>query len=300
MKHLKNLVLFVLLASAQFAYSDEACDACDPCYMGTECDLCNISLCDMEFELYADALYWHNDLSLITNDGKTDHDYNWGWRIGASAYWNSWDIGFRYTSFSSTAKRDVQFGENAVVAASEFDYDVFDVELGRACCICEGILFRPFFGGKFARIKVDNRNIDQLTPDGKLKLDGCGLYVGFDNRWQICSFNVCDRSIPVALVSRFSTGVLDGDFKYSVEGEEGSAKDCQFIPVHELYAGLEFRMCGLCNADAFFQVGYEVQYWGWRGDRISRIPQAQAIGFVSDSLSHLGVGGLVLRLGANF
>lgn len=300
MKHLKNLVLFVLLASAQFAYSDEACDACDPCYMGTECDLCNISLCDMEFELYADALYWHNDLSLITNDGKTDHDYNWGWRIGASAYWNSWDIGFRYTSFSSTAKRDVQFGESSVVAASEFDYDVFDVELGRACCICEGILFRPFFGGKFARIKVDSRNIGFIDRwlDGKLKLDGCGLYVGFDNRWQICSFNVCDRSIPVALVSRFSTGVLDGDFKYSVEGEEGSAKDCQFIPVHELYAGLEFRMCGLCNADAFFQVGYEVQYWGWKGGGIP--VQPPVIASVGDSLSHLGVGGLVLRLGANF
>jgi len=294
MKHLRNLVLFALLASAQFAYSADACDPCDPCYTGTECDLCNVDFCDMEFEVYVDALYWHgcsNDLFINSTSDHISPDYDWGWRIGASAYWNSWDIGFRYTSFSSKTKNEVEFGSEVIVDAQyKFDYDVFDIEVGRACCICEGILFRPFIGGKFADIKIHHENIFSANETNKQKLDGCGLYIGFDNRWQMCSFNACDCNIPVALVSRLSTGVLDGDFKFSDSSSEFSVvyKDCQFVPVHELYAGLEFRMCGLCNADAFFQIGYETQYWGWKDED----------GF--SDIAHLGVGGLVLRFGANF
>lgn len=291
MKHLKNLVLFVLLASAQFAYSNEACDPCDPCYMGTECDLCNVDFCDMEFEVYVDALYWHgcsNDLFIGDTNTNVDPDYSWGWRIGASAYWNSWDIGIRYSSFSTKTDDQLVVVEDTFNYSYDLDYDVFDVELGRACCICEGILFRPFVGAKFARIEVEHENIFDIAVTNNQKLEGAGLYIGFDNRWQMCSFNMCDCSIPVALVSRLSTGVMDVDFKRSVDGSEIEFKDCQFVPVHELYTGLEFRMCGLCNADAFFQIGYETQYWGWRA-----VDE-------SNDLAHLGVGGLVLRFGANF
>ena len=290
MKHLRNLVLFVLLASSQFAYSAEGCDPCDPCYATTECDLCNVSFCDMEFEAYVDALYWHgcsNNLYIYENDENMNPDYSWGWRIGASAYWNTWDFGFRYTSFNANTKNEVNYGsESFATAEYKFDYQVFDLEVGRACCICDGIMFRPFLGGKFAEIKIDHINFDE-SDHYEVKLSGAGLYVGFDNRWQICSFDVCDRSIPVALVSRVSTGVLDADFKTG-EHEEFEYKECQFVPVHDLYAGLEFRMCGLCDADAFFQIGYEAQYWGFR--------QIDSDG----ELSHLGLGGLVLRFGANF
>lgn len=304
MKHLRNLVLFVMLASAQFAYSAAACDPCDPCNTATECDLCNVSFCDMEFELYVDALYWHADGSRFElEDGDSlCSDYNWGWRIGGSAYWNSWDFGFRYTSLDASTKKTIQtVAELIVHLEHEVDYQVFDLEVGRSCCICEGILFRPFLGARFAEVKqrFSGAEVKQRfsgSEEGSIesfrfvqqKFTGEGLYIGFDNRWQICSFNVCDRSIPVALVSRVSTGVLDGDFKFTESKGEYEYKDCQFVPVHELYAGLEFRMCDLCGVEGFMQLGYEAQYWGWKN-----------IDDPEDA-AHLGLGGMVLRFGARF
>lgn len=293
MKHLRNLVLFVMLASAQFAYSGEACDPCDPCYTTTECDLCNVSFCDMEFELYVDALYWHSnaDTFFAENNDDVCPDYSWGWRIGGSAYWNTWDFGFRYTAFDASADLSLTPSEDVNTWEKKIDFKVFDLEVGRACCVCEGILFRPFFGGKFADIEHSETLTigDSVDTLYKRKFKGSGLYVGADTRWQICSFDVCDRSIPVALVSRVSTGVMDGDFKQQEgESDEDLQEDCQFVPVHEVYAGLEFRMCDLCGAEGFMQLGYEAQYWGWR--------EAS-----SDSdIAHLGLGGLVLRFGANF
>lgn len=304
MKKLKTLFLFVLLATAQFAYSEQECDPCDPCYMQNSCNLCDVSFCDVEFEVYVDALYWHvcsGDLDRYIGgvDNVTrsiDPGYSWGWRIGASAYWNSWDLGFRYTSFCKSRKEKFNYGitdsNEDVYSKFEFDFHVWDVEVGRECCVCEGMLFRPFFGGKFADIDVKANYIDDPLVRAKTDYDGCGLYVGFDSRWQICSFNACDRCIPVSLVSRFSTGVMDSDFKQRLKGELGDSsskyKDCQFVPVHEVYAGFELRTCDLFCADAFFQAGYEAQYWGWREYN------------ASDDITHLGLGGLVLRFGGNF
>lgn len=292
MKHLRNLVLFVMLASAQSAFSGEACDPCDPCNTTTECDLCNVSFCDMEFELYVDALYWHANAGswYPESDDALCPDYSWGWRIGGSAYWNTWDFGFRYTSLNSSSDITIGSGESFTNYKKKVDYQVFDLEVGRACCICDGIMFRPFLGGKFADIESSRTVSGSEDFFVRKKFEGEGLYVGFDSRWQICSFNVCDRSIPVALVSRVSTGVMDGDFKE--HGNDGGdlfdEKDCQFVPVHEVYAGLEFRLCDLCGVEGFFQLGYEAQYWGWR--------ELDA----SEDISHLGLGGLVMRFGANF
>lgn len=314
MRSLKNLVLFLLLASAQFGYSAESCKPCDPCYSATECDLCNFSFCDLDFKLYADALYWHADAD-SHYPRESNHalcpDYAWGWRIGGSVNWNCWDVGVRYTSIHPSAEKlnifelsdeieietePTEMSPKQIVIEldsfkKEIDYRVFDFEVGRSCCICSGMLFRPFIGGKFADIKLTSEFDILLLSDDyyERKFEGCGLYAGADFRWQICSFSVCDYNIPIAFVSRVSTGVMDGDFEQVDGGDnENIQKDCQFIPVHDVYAGLEFRMRGLCNADAFMQIGYEAQYWGWRESN-------------SDSdIAHLGLGGLVLRFGAHF
>ncbi len=304
MKFLRNMALGVLLVTSQFAYSANSCDPCDPCYTGNECNLCDIDWCDISFSAYVDALYWHvcsGDTDRDFFDGENTRyvalnpDYTWGWRIGAAAHWDCWDLGLRYTSFNSKTTEDftLNFEESSVELKYDFDYDVLDLELGRTCCVCDGLTLRPFAGGKFAWIDVDAENLNSESQGGvKMDYNGYGLYVGLGGRWQLCSISACDCDIPLALVSRLSTGVMDSDFKQTFSGNSSvsadSIKDCLFVPVHEVYLGLEFRMCGLCNADAFLQLGYEAQYWGWREyDE-------------NDDITHLGLGGLVLRFGANF
>lgn len=298
MKILKNLIFGILLTSAHFTHAFDGYDHCDPCYDQSTCDFLCVDFCNMEFSLYADALYWHlHSTDLVLGDGSFDKltpGNDWGWRAGGSARWNVWDLSLRYTSFRSKADKEAHFDQVPIVAKYAFDYRVFDAELGASCCICDGLLFRPFLGVKFANIDVTDDHVSELERDFTQELDGSGLYIGASSHWKLCSFNACGCCIPVAFVCRMSTGILDSDFTRTEppippEKERRESKAFRFIPVHEVYAGLEFRMCVLCDADAFFQIGYEAQYWGWKG-------------IAEDALSHayLGVGGLVLRLGANF
>jgi hypothetical protein len=340
MKLFRLLAAVALLGTAQMAYSaNYDCDPCDPCYTGPSCDICDIDFCDMEFSVYVDALYWktnHGNLSyefpLVEGDEPDRHslcgDYNWGYRLGAAASWNGWDLGLRYTSLKTSTSRSHlstdELGEVIVLTddlrvSHKVDFQVLDLELGRTCCVCEGVTLRPFVGGKFAWIdskrKFDNTVTEIIsvepivTTNNEVKdsidFDGKGLYIGFDSRWELCSFDLCDMNVPLALVTRASTGILDADFDHKSTFEDliptetsitsSSISKCHYVPVHELYAGLEFAFCGLCNMDAFVQVGYEVQYWGFEG----------YTGFfdvfsLDNSSTHLGMGGLVLRFGAGF
>lgn len=303
MKFLRNLALGVLLASTQFVNA-ASCDPCDPCGTTSSCDICDIDFCDMDFNVYLDALYWHvcsgDTEREIRPDGgdnflhQHDNDWDWGFRVGAQAKWNCWDFGLRYTHFDSNTKENFWLGteDGDLESVFDFEYKVLDIELGRSCCACDGLTIRPFAGFKWAHIDVDHKFLDNETVETDMDYKGYGLYLGLSTRWELCSFCVCDRDIPLALVSRFSTGVMDSDFEQSVEGEYDIfgdyIKECLFVPVHELYLGLEFRLCDLCGAEGYFQLGYEAQYWGWREYN------------TSDDITHLGLGGMVLRFGANF
>lgn len=298
MKFLRNLALGVLLASTQFVNA-ASCEPCDPCGTTSSCDICDIDFCDMDFSVYIDALYWHvcsgdTEREISPDFGNNfshqhDNDWDWGFRIGAAAKWNCWDLGLRYTHFDSNTKELFYLGteEDDLVSEFDFKYKVVDIELGRSCCACEGLTLRPFAGVKLAYIDIDHKFLEEDT-NVEMDYEGYGLYLGLSSRWDLCSFSVCDRNIPMAFVSRFSTGVMDSTFDQYERIDEYGYKECLFVPVHELYLGLEFRLCDLCGAEGFFQLGYEAQYWGWREYN------------TQDDITHLGLGGMVLRFGANF
>lgn len=304
MKFLRTLAIGILLTTSHFAYAFNpfnGYDHCDPCYGPNDCDFCNVDFCNMTFSAYIDALYWHgcgSDLFIDTGTDRLSPDYEWGWRVGAMAKWHAWDFGLRYTSFDSKDEQEVDFGSLQIaIAECKIDYSVLDVEVGASCCPCDGLLLRSFVGGKFAEIKTTHNNIIEFNSLNKRKLDGNGLYIGTEGNWRLCNINLCDCCIPVAFVYRVSTGVLNGEFKRTITtpdpGDPSQLIDivyeeCQFVPVHEVYTGLEFKMDGPCCLDAFFQIGYEAQYWGWMEE------------FNNSDIAHLGFGGLVLRFGAHF
>ena len=145
---------------------------------------------------------------------------------------------------------------------------------------------------KIAWIDDDFDKSDVLFgSDSKIDFEGYGLYIGTSARWELCSYSACDRDIPIALIARASTGLLRSEFEQDVEGGESGDKGCEclYVPVHELYVGLDMSFCDLCGCgDAFFQIGYETQYWGWREYNDD------------EDITHLGLGGMVLRFGLGF
>ena len=298
MKFSKWIVGTAFLFSAQIASVQGAgsCDPCDPCYQSKPCDLCDIEWCDVEYDFYVDALYWklcRSDLDIDLDDdegGYADHDWSWGYRIGGNARYKNWDLGIRYTSFCDDVKTS-KGGD----AKHEFDYDVLDIEAGYTCCLpCDGLSIRPIAGVKLAWIEDEfDKSENNDGNKGKFDYTGYGLYLGCSARWELCSYSACDRDIPIALVTRATTGILHGEFDYGdLENADHSTykNECIYNPVHELYVGLDFSFCDLCGCgNAFFQVGYEVQHWGsWRE------------WFSDDDLASWGLGGLVLRFGASF
>lgn len=297
MKHLKVLLALSFILCGSIAHADYTCDPCDPCFQPASSDCC-----DRGFTAYVDALYWHvcsGDAERIVGYGEDerlhqiDNSYEWGWRIGGNYHRDNWDFGFRYTSFSSkTTEPFLLEGEYGIFDSYyHLKYRVFDVELGYSCCLCEGFELRPFAGGKFATIFVDPYNLNYPGQESFMEYEGRGLYLGFATRWDLCHFNSCGCNIPLALVSRLSTGVMHSDFTQLGDFDElygERYKECLFTPVHEVYLGLELGFDGLCDTEGFFQIGYEAQYWGWReyDDQ--------------DDITHLGLGGMVLRFGARF
>lgn len=263
----KWIIGTALLLSAPVAYAqaNNSCDPCDPCAVSNPCDLCDMSFCDMKFSAYVDALYWKVQRS---HDDRHCGDWSWGWRLGGIAQWRNWDFGLRYTNFCP--------GEHH----HEFDYRVLDAEVGYNCCLpCGGLSLRPFVGGKFAWFEEQHRHHRHHHHE---KVNSQGLYIGLGSRWELCNYCSCDRNIPIALVARASTGVLDADFDHS---------HCRIYQLYnDVYAALDFTFCDLwCGWDANFQIGYEAQYWGWANHHHN------------DHFGHhLGVGGLVMRFGADF
>ena len=297
MKYLRYLTVVSCILLGSSAHADYACEPCDPCNATTPSDCC-----DRGFTAYIDALYWHVCSGSLSRgyyngeesvDTSMDLDYDWGWRVGGNYRRDHWDFGFRYTAFSSKTTEDYYLGSEddfPVDAFYHFKYRVFDMELGRSCCLCDGFVLRPFAGGKFAAITADLNNVNYDGQDVLMDYEGRGLYLGFSTRWDLCHFDSCGCNIPLAFVTRFSTGVMHSDFNQVGDLDLGSdrIKECLFTPVQELYLGLEMGFDGICDSKGFFQLGYEAQYWGWREYESE------------DAITHLGLGGLVLRFGARF
>ena len=296
MKYLSYLLASAFALTTSAVSADYACDPCDPCYT-VPSNACVVDEC-CGFEAYVDALYWHVCSGDVDRDVGSqietlDPDYEWGWRLGGIYHNNSWNLGFRYTWFSSKTEENfypVGLGPQEFQTIYDFKYRVFDLELSKDCCLCSGMVFRPFVGGKFAQITVDTYGLNTQDALINMNYEGRGLYLGFENRWEFCNFTSCGCNIPLALITRLSTGVMYSDFNQSGDLDSvDRLKDCQFIPQHEVYVGLELGFDGvICDTDGFLQMGYESQYWGWRD-------------YNSDEdITHLGLGGLVLRFGLAF
>lgn len=300
MKFSKWILGAALLFSAQ-ATSIQAAESYSHCETKSCHSLCDIDFCDVTYDIYGDALYWavcKGDLNLgrtadeFNKQKFLSPDFDWGYRVGAVARWKNWDLGARWTSYeTSTSAHYAYIPFNH--AKFSFDYKVVDVEMGYKCNMeCGSFAWRPFVGGKFSWIKDKFDKHSGGQSRSTIHQRGYGLYLGACGKWEICDYKSCDWSIPISLVTRASAGFMYSKFKQSVDNVDidhgGNYKEFIYTPYGDAYVGLDFRFCDSCGWDTFFQVGYEVQGWGWR-EYDHR-----------EHITYLGLGGLVLRLGAEF
>lgn len=300
MKFSKWILGTALLFSAQVA-SIQGSQACNPCESKSSCHLCDMDFCDVQYDIYADALYWSvckGDLNVgrtRDEDNKQKYlhpDFDWGYRIGAIAKWKNWDLGLRWTSYETETTAHyayIPFNH----AKFHFDYNVLDVEMGYNCCMeCGPFTFRPLVGGKFAWIedKFDKHSGGEART--KIHYRGYGLYIGMSGKWELCNYSSCDWDIPISLVARATGGVIHSKFRQHVDlvdiDHGGTESECIYTPYGDVYVGLDFRFCDMCGWNSFFQVGYEAQAWGWREYNHR------------EDITYLGLGGLVLRIGTEF
>ena len=268
MKVFKWIASIALLCNTLPGFALNICDPCDPCN-------------DMTYSVHADFLWWkvqRGALNISNSDAKyVNPDYHAGFRLGGRVHCDRWDLGVQWTSFDHDDSKD---GEDYDV-----DYDVVDIEAGYTCCFdrCPGLSFRPFTGVKLAWI---DEEFEEDEQEGDFK--GYGLYIGAEGKLHLCDWEVCDRCIPISLIARASTGILDGEFKVE-DDDDDRGDECLYVPVHELYLGLDFKFCDFWCGDADFQIGYEVQSWGSFRQMNS-----------DDDQVNFGIGGLVARFGMTF
>lgn len=319
MKKMKWLVALAIACSTQVAFADNE-DACYDC-----CDNDGQWSANVDYLLWKtnrSELYLHSGHAPRAAEGGekdcgtrfVNPDHESGWRVGLSRACGCWDFGLRYTSYYDSAKvkksekkhghydvdgyvaRGAEESEDAALGGNggrksrySIDMDVLDVELGYPCalnCGCCGTI-RPFIGAQWAWIDESAKIYDYFK--GKQKFKGAGLYLGAEGEWNVCNYDFCGCVVPITLVTRASTGILDSEFTVKAKYCDNRKKECLYVTHNELLAGLAFRFCDVGCGDLDVLVAYEVHHFcGWRE-------------FDSyDDLASLGVGGLTFRLAMDF
>lgn len=282
------MVGLALLFGAPAVYADDCCEPCNECELDP-CDLlcnpCDINLCDYCYSGYVDFLYWKVNRSDLDYESAPVHyvcpDYEWGYRFGGRGYCGRLDLGFVYTTFNNDKSKDVESGD----VKYKLDYELLDLQVGYSFpldCKCSTAMFRLFAGAKLAWIDEKFNRHDDSDFNAKLEYFGYGLHLGVQAEWLLCK--------KLSFVTRASYAVLDGELEADVDdGSDERNDECLYVSEYNAFVGLDYDVCDYFCFDMTMQVGYEVTlYNGLRhfDDR--------------DTLSNLGLGGLVIRLNGEF
>jgi len=231
-----------------------------------------------------------------------DYDWDPGFRvfIGYEDPCDCWGGRASYLHFCSKNTNTATFGDGVTnhlkptlwspafgndrcqnaTATTEIEYHFYDVTIGRTCCICEGVSFRPF--GGFRGLKLDQKldvvydgGRDFTNYDGVVTwnscFDGYGLTGGFD--WNL-SFCGCFCAYATVSASIVAGETDDLETQGGPEGVNGNTqiinninsheKQCIGVPGYQLAVGLCYEKCceTSCGCYCFnLGVGYEMNHW---------------------------------------
>lgn len=212
------------------------------------------------------------------------YDRDDGIRIGLGYQFEScWDITWTYTYFhtddagsadtadqpglvlnSNRSFMDTAF--QTVWAQASLDYDVNDLEAGRAFSVAHNATMRVFGGFRWAIIDQDlrightYRNAQQQTITGNIQnptnMDGYGIRVGTEGRWTTTrGLSLFAQGAGSVLVGRFDTLQQEID---QAQGTIINFSDTytQAVPVLDVAAGVAWR-----KGPLEISGGYELNSW---------------------------------------
>jgi len=238
-----------------------------------------------------------------------------GVRIGAG--WllpeEGWDLASYYTYFHSNANNGARAPAggtlfatmthpggidqvDSALATASLNYNVLDVELGRALTIGSNTSIRFFGGGRFAWIDqsmgvfYDGLDANHAFAGSSINFDGAGVRVGAEGRLNLprgfCAYARCAGSL---LAGDFRTNRLETNAGGSIVNVDIGESFDKIVPVAEVGIGVgwEYRNFSL-------RAGYE--FTNWFGlvdlpDFVDDVAQGKFIRRTSD----LSLDGLIVQ-----
>lgn len=300
------LGLGVLAAFGLGSVNADECksDCCDTCwYVGV--DFLYWTAYDADLD-YGVNNYDGWDVALNSGAESKMHfaEYNWdpGFRVfaGYKDKCNGWDARLSYLYFKSDNTDSATYGTGdtdhikptlwspsfgtdrcqTATASIELEYNVFDITVGRPCCICEGFTFRPY--GGFRALILDQKmrvvyegGRDFSTYDGIVdwnsSFDAYGLTGGFD--WKLdlgCGFS----AFGTVAGSVVGGETDDRELQSGPDAVGGGSqivnninvREQQFIgvPGYQLALGASYEGCCEMECACFcYKLGlsYEMNHW---------------------------------------
>lgn len=275
-----NLVLGMLMAVATpvsaMEYDSSAC--------------CEIKCCDNNasasgFTFYGEALYWRPELcglegafgdttiattvdenanivtTVIESDKMPHSKWDTGFRIGAEATMDSFNVELDWTKFNGKANfHDVdQFGDWKI------KYDVIDLTFGYPVNLAKSFKFKPFIGVRFLEIhqkltshletlftsSIGNNTVF-TDMDDKEDFRGVGPELGVDVNWNLgCNFSVYGSFAVATYYGEVKARNFDVDtFTQTISVSDGKRKRCFNNIATDAALGIRWDMytncCGCC------------------------------------------------------
>ena len=225
---------------------------------------------------------------------------------------SGWELSFRYTSFDTSADASAadvggnlwatrthpDRGEEAVTADafSDFDYDVFDLEIQRWVMVHRTTAIGIMGGFRWAdvsqnlRIDYDGRDFDQTVFQNPVDLTGFGVRLGGEGHWRITNcFSLFGRAAGTVMQGDFTTRLLETNFAGTEVVVDVTDVFTNTLTAMELAAGISWNRGPLSLSG-----GYEMTNWSNLGERTTFSSEAHEGAYDPSSVDVL-LEGLFIR-----
>lgn len=279
---------------------------------------------------------------ISANASVVDPKFEWnsGFRIGFGyGFCSQWDIDLAWTRFHQKVNSSVFSAESSIFPSSDplailfgianrdpsmfslaneakshwrFEFDAIDLEIGRTCCLCQGLVLRPYIGVKAASI-LQKQHIEYIgfTAGGapisiethkKNDFRGIGPSFGFDTSWEFMpNWNLTSGVCAAWLYGKFNanTHPMASQSPGFIDVKENANKKHRLRPTVDAYLGFDWNTC-LCECfEVTLGVAYEIQYW-WNQWQAPSSFVGSLVNGGSSSQGDLMMQGLTVHAGLYF
>ncbi len=273
----------------------------------------------------------------FTDVDRVSPDPGSGVRIGFNYFfpcWDCWEFSADWTYANSHAIDDVSVVPPAnfntrfvvptymnkafapVASAAHGRYDVYyntvDGDIGREFCVGKRLSLNPHVGFRGAWIAQHFTstyfNVTGsgglasafITAKNNIYFKGFGLRAGIDSTWDLmCGFSLIARSSVDLLWSSTEVTLREINPNGTLRSRINDKHIHTMTPVFELFLGLGWDLCTICNWHSNIYVGWEEQYYA-RLFQLNQFINPFDGDFSLHTNGSFGIGGLVVGMNFGF